>query len=215
MILRYPGAKFAHAGVTYSIGGTVMATGVSLYEGLLGTIVEIRDGKDRETENDTPDIYCSFETPVIPAEVEKLEKAFSAFHKEPKTLQDIPLQHVVMAPEMIRVLRDRSEPPRQTNIWVVLEDWANNGEFGSSLKLFSAYEEARYTMIDMLRNELDCGLIMGIQSESRFSVMSDDNYYEAWIEGEYVLTHYRVSLEKVPLQLSDSFLLKLAESEGK
>ena len=70
-------------------------------------------------------------------------------------------------------------------------------------------------MIDMLREELDCGLIMNIQSESQFYVMSDDNYYEAWIEGEYTFTHYRLSLEKLPLYLTESFLQKLAGTEAK
>ena len=88
---------------------------------------------------------------------------------------------------MIQVLHDQTVPSPQADIWVLLEDWANNGDFGSSLKLFSAYVEARRTMIDMLREELDCGLIMNIQSESQFSVMSDDNYYEAWIEANIPL----------------------------
>ena len=74
MILRYPGAEYSHDSVKYAIGSTVMATDQSPYQGLLGTIVEIRDGQDRETQNETPDIYCSFDTPVIPAEIEKLEK---------------------------------------------------------------------------------------------------------------------------------------------
>lgn len=172
MILRYPGAEYSHGSVKYAIGSTVMATDQSPYQGLLGTIVEIRDGQDRETQNETPDIYCSFDTPVIPAEIEKLEKVFSILHGTPKTLQDISLQRVIMAPDMIQVLHDQTVPSPQADIWVLLEDWANNGDFGSSLKLFSAYAEARRTMIDMLREELDCGLIMNIQSESQFSVMS-------------------------------------------
>lgn len=215
MILRYPGAEYSHGSVKYAIGSTVMATDQSPYQGLLGTIVEIRDGQDRETQNETPDIYCSFDTPVIPAEIEKLEKVFSILHGTPKTLQDISLQRVITAPDMIQVLHDQTVPSPQADIWVLLEDWANNGDFGSSLKLFSAYAEARRTMIDMLREELDCGLIMNIQSESQFSVMSDDNYYEAWIEGEYTFTHYRLSLEKLPLYITESFLQKLAGTEAK
>lgn len=101
MILRYPGAEYSHGSVKYAIGSTVMATDQSPYQGLLGTIVEIRDGQDRETQNETPDIYCSFDTPVIPAEIEKLEKVFSILHGTPKTLQDISLQRVIMAPDRL------------------------------------------------------------------------------------------------------------------
>ncbi|OUP05295.1 hypothetical protein B5F36_00440 [Anaerofilum sp. An201] len=215
MILSYPGAEYSHGSVKYAIGSTVMATDQSPYQGLLGTIVEIRDGQDRETQNETPDIYCSFDTPVIPAEIEKLEKVFSILLGTPKTLQDISLQRVIMAPDMIQVLHDQTVPSPQTDIWVLLEDWANNGDFGSSLKLFSAYAEARRTMIDMLREELDFGLIADIQSDSLFSVMSDDNYYEAWIEGEYLLTHYRLWMEKMPLHLTEPLRPKLASTEAK
>ena len=213
MILRCPGAEYSHDNTSYAIGATVMATDQSPYAGMLGTITEIRDGQDRETDNEAPDIYCSFDTPVIPAEIEKLEKVFSNLHGTPKTLQDIALQRVIMAPDMIQVLRDQTEPPLQTDVWVLFEDWSLDGEFGSSLTLFSAYAEARRTMIDMLRDELDCGILMNIQSEEQFSVMSADNYYEAWIEGEYNLTHYRISLEKTPLHLNESFLRTLSSTE--
>ena len=58
MIVNRPNQKYEHLGVTYAIGAAVMATEASEYRGLYGTITEIRDGSDRETENDAPDIYC-------------------------------------------------------------------------------------------------------------------------------------------------------------
>ena len=212
MILRLQGAKYAYDGVEYTIGATIMATAGSPYAGLFGTIVEIRDGADRETENKAPDIYCSFDEPVIPAVIEKLEKTFSHLHAEPKRLREIPLSCVIMAPEMIQILRDKSDPPYQADVWTLCEDWANDGEFGSSLQLFSAYEEARSAMITMLRDELKSGYLMDMQSSSQFSVMSTEDYYEAWIDGEYNLSHYRLTLEKIPLNLTNSFIEKLASA---
>ena len=46
-----------------NIGDIIVATDASEYEGLVGRILEIRDGADKDTENETPDIYCSFEVP--------------------------------------------------------------------------------------------------------------------------------------------------------
>ena len=71
-----------------------MGTPESEYGGLYGTITEIRDGEDKETENETPDLYCSFEVPVMPCEVKKLEEIFSDLYDEPKTIDDIILDLV-------------------------------------------------------------------------------------------------------------------------
>ena len=58
MIINQEGMRYTYNGMTYTVGAAVMATEASEYRGLYGTITEIRDGSDRETENDTPDIYC-------------------------------------------------------------------------------------------------------------------------------------------------------------
>ncbi len=78
MILNRIGDKFEYEGLTYVIGAPIMGTPESEYEGLYGTITEIRDGEDKETENETPDIYCSFEVPALPCEV-KLSKSLYPF----------------------------------------------------------------------------------------------------------------------------------------
>ena len=63
MILRENGTRFCADGKVFTVGGRISANGESEYEGLFGTITEIRSGADRETENDVPDIYCDFEPP--------------------------------------------------------------------------------------------------------------------------------------------------------
>ena len=49
MILRENGTRFCADGKVFTIGGRVSANGESEYEGLFGTITEIRSGADRET----------------------------------------------------------------------------------------------------------------------------------------------------------------------
>ena len=51
MILNKPGETFEYEGGKLMIGDQIIANGKSVYEGLFGTITEIRDGKDKETEN--------------------------------------------------------------------------------------------------------------------------------------------------------------------
>lgn len=106
MIINHNGAEFSYKGVTFVIGQPIVGTKQSEYEGLYGVITEIRDGKDKDTENDTPDIYCTFEPPVLPHDIERLEKRFSGLYQQSKKLEDISLDEVIMAPEMIKGLED-------------------------------------------------------------------------------------------------------------
>lgn len=76
MILNRIGDKFEYEGLTYVIGAPIMGTPESEYEGLYGTITEIRDGEDKETENETPDLYCSFRVPALPYEAKSRKRFF-------------------------------------------------------------------------------------------------------------------------------------------
>ena len=72
MIINQPGAAFYFDGAKFVIGEAIVGTAESEYEGLIGSIYEIRDGEDKETENKPPDLYCSFEPPVHPSDIKKL-----------------------------------------------------------------------------------------------------------------------------------------------
>ena len=66
MIYKKPGEKFSHENITYTVGSRVLANEASEYSGLFGRILEIRTDDDRETENDTPDIYCNLTRRTFP-----------------------------------------------------------------------------------------------------------------------------------------------------
>ena len=104
MILRENGTRFYVEGKVLTIGGRISANGESEYEGLFGTVTEIRSGADRETENDVPDIYCDFETPVAEETLRELEERFSGLYGEAKTIDDISLDCVIMSPDMLEPL---------------------------------------------------------------------------------------------------------------
>jgi len=104
MILRENGTRFCVDGKVFTIGGRISANGESEYEGLFGTIMEIRSGADRETENDVPDIYCDFEIPASEEMLRELEARFSGLYGETKTIDDISLDCVIMSPDMLEPL---------------------------------------------------------------------------------------------------------------
>lgn len=142
MILNENGKSFEYDGLSYSIGDTIIGTDASEYEGLIGTIPEIRDGDDKDTENETPDIYCSFEAPVFPDDIKKPEETFSDLYEEPKTIDDIILDSVIMAPEMITPIDKRHQDTRKIKVYAVTEDWANNDNYGYDVTLFVTEKEA-------------------------------------------------------------------------
>ena len=110
MILRENGTRFCADGKVFTIGGRISTNGESEYEGLFGTITEIRSGADRETENDVPDIYCDFEIPASEEMLRELEARFSGLYGEIKTIDDISLDCVIMSPDMLEPL---DTPPRK------------------------------------------------------------------------------------------------------
>ena len=114
MILRENGTRFCADGKVFTIGGRVSANGESEYEGLFGTITEIRSGADRETENDVPDIYCDFEIPASEEMLRELEARFSDLYGETKTLDDISLDCVIMSPDMLEPL---DTPPGKREVY--------------------------------------------------------------------------------------------------
>jgi hypothetical protein len=109
MVIRQFDEEFWYKGKCYKIGDRIIGTSESEYEGHFGSIFEIRDGEDKETENDTPDIYCDFEAPDDPEEIKHLEDVFSDLYACPKSLDEICLDIVIMAPEMIRVVQTEAE----------------------------------------------------------------------------------------------------------
>lgn len=102
MLLRKRGMTFAYGDEIYQIGQWIAAVPESDYGGLYGIVLQIRDGEDKETENETPDIYCCFKPPSDPNIVAKLEETFSELYGCPKRLRDLSLDLVIMAPAEIR-----------------------------------------------------------------------------------------------------------------
>lgn len=195
MIINKLGAEFTHKGIKYTIGAPIIGTDQSEYEGLYGIITEIRDGADKETENETPDIYCEFDPPVLPCEIKALEETFSDLYDEPKTLDDIILDMVIMVPEMVRPLEDLHSARHQLPVIVVVEDWAMDGESGHSEEMFADLDDAKRIFHDKLSEEVDSGCIPNWEGKTEFTVNSTPCLYECWLDGEYGENHYALSIK--------------------
>ena len=211
MIINRPGAEFEYEGVIYTIGVPVIGTNESEYEGLFGRITEIRDGEDKDTENETPDFYCEFDPPALPCEVEHLEEIFSDLYNQPKTLDDIVLDMVIMAPEMVAPLEDLSTARQHPTIYVLTEDWAVDDEQGSSTEVFTDFVDAKRILVEKLTEEWENGCIPRWEDNDQFVVDSSESSYECYLEGEYCSNHYCLRIETQKLCTSERFIRELAE----
>lgn len=158
MIITNMNDTLEYMGKQYYIGEEIVGTSASMYEGLFGKIIEIRTGADKETDNDAPDIYCEFFTPIFPEDIERFEDKVSLLHGKAETLEDIALDRVVMVPEMIKSLSQNSEI-RIITVFSLEEDWATDNNYGHSTQIYFNYDLARKNLCEKILEEKQDGCI--------------------------------------------------------
>lgn len=202
MVYNKPNETFEYEGKNYRIGDRVVATAVSdEYEGLIGHITEIRDGDDKDTENETPDIYCTFYEPVMPYDIKQIEERFSESYGEPKTIEDIILDIVIMAPEMIMVIPESNDVEGGKKVYVVTDDWADNDEYDSTTEIFSDLILAKAYMREQVRQMSEYGGLFDMRGDDDCIEESSDLSYEIYIEGCYASNHYSIQIQEKNLKL--------------
>ncbi len=209
MILDKRDQEFFYEGTKYYVGQQIVGTKASEYEGLFGTITEIRDGDDKDTDNETPDIYCSFEAPDMPCDVERVEKIFSDLYDEPKKIEDIILDLVIMAPEMIKPLENHF--PKE-KVYLVIEDWAHDDNRGTSYLVATSLEEAKRQMRLIFKKELEEGFLADqLRFNERFIVDSEDLCYDAYEDGYADAEHYMLYIEEHSMQTDYKFIERASQ----
>lgn len=203
MLINKPGAEFLYNGITYRVGDVIIGSDQSEYAGPIGSIFEIRDGSDKETENDTPDIYCSFEPPVLPADIAKVEEVFSDLYDEKKEVDDICFDIVIMAPEMIIV---PGQSKKSIKLYILSEDWAAHGNTGHSSSIYSDPLGVRARLNEALGNEIDSGCLSDWIGTPEYQTETSENSYEGWLDGFYCESHYAISLEERNVVLTPSVI---------
>ena len=211
MIINRNGTEYEYNHHYYKIGETIIATEESEYAGLVGVIYEIRDGDDKETENDTPDFYCAFEPPVLPQEVEKLEQVFSALHGTLKKLEGISIDMVIMAPEMIRPYHEVQTSGYTTDIWIVTEDLAINDMCDTDTHLFPTRESAELHLRRLINEFFTYDNPASWRTETNFEEEAGELYYKAWLDGDYRENHYEVAIMRKTMDLTWDYIHKVGQ----
>ena len=100
MFLNKIGEGMEVDGITYTVGQRITANKNSDYDGATGIIIEISD------EEDGVDIYCDLERPTDPEVIARIEKRFSYIYDEPRTLDEITFDEIVLQPDEIDTEKD-------------------------------------------------------------------------------------------------------------
>lgn len=201
MIINQEGMRYTYNGMTYTVGAAVMATEASEYRGLYGTITEIRDGADRETENDTPDIYCCFEPPLFQEEIRELERRFTDLYQSPKKLDEITLDMVIMAPEMVRVISADPKECKACELYLLTTHCTTNLDSSSFTELYADYDAGRFALLQSVREEQQDGCVKDWAEKDALEEECCTDFYEAWHRDEYSEKHFTASIEKLSLTL--------------
>lgn len=197
MIINQIDAQFQYEGVTYTIGGKVRANDASDYAGLYGTITEIRDGDDRETENSIPDIYCSFMAPILTDHI--------------KRPVDLMLDTVIMAPEALKVLEPAPITQKLT-IYIVREDWAFGGDCSEDFYLATDPDIANYILTELVHEQLAGGYVSEWTDRPDWEVECTPKCYECGLHDSYFENHYNVYIDQQELPIGDRLLDSLRKS---
>lgn len=201
MIINQEGMRYTYNGMTYTVGAAVTATEASEYRGLYGAITEIRDGADRETENDTSDIYCCFEPPFLPKEIQELERRFTELYQSPKKLDEITLDMVIMAPEIVRVISPDPSVCKTCKVYLLTMQFTTSWDLGCITELYADYDMARFAMLKGIREEQAEGCIKDWAEKDALEEEYCTDFYEAWHRDEYSEKHFTASIEKLSLTL--------------
>ena len=210
MIINRIGAQFTYEGVTYTIGDKIFSNDTSDFRGLFGYIKEIRTGDDRETDNDTPDFHCYFYPPFEPKAIAELESRFSDLYRSPKKVEDIALDEVIMAPDMIQVVTSANSTHMIT-AFRVEESWVIKGEPGMEVAPALDEVQAKQRMAELIHNESTEGCILEWCDDPQFEVEITPTFYECWLRDEYCENRYQVKITPIHICVSD----ELFESIGR
>ena len=143
---------------------------------------------------------------MLPEDVKALEETFSELYEESKTIEDIVLDMVIMAPEMIIHADKRSQNARKIKLYAVTEDWANNDEYGQSTTLFATKEAALKEFKLLLATEALNGIIADIKGTFDYVEEFSSIDYECYVDGFHEGNHYHAAVEEMELFLTPSSL---------
>lgn len=202
MIYNKNGEMFFYEDKLFIVGEEVYSIEKGLY-GLLGRITEIRTGEDRDTDNEGPDIYCTFRKPV-------LMKDKPWICSLPLTSDDFNLDLVAMAPEMLIPTRLTDTTLPKKKVYALIESSVVDGTKSRSIKLYADKIHAEICMRKAIEQEKEDGcLAEWIGTKLYVEESSEESSFRAYLKNEYCFNHFNIYVSEVELSLSEPFIKEM------
>ena len=120
--------------------------------------------------------------------------------------EDIPLDLVIMAPEMLIPTRAVGTGLPKMKVYAVIEDCIVDGEEHPTKRLFADPKHAEIVMRQLIHRERESGCISEWKTKHFFvEEQYSEQYYTAYYKNEYCFNHYTIYVEEVELSLSVPF----------
>ena len=194
IILSKIGEMIEYAGKKYAVGEKVIANKNSVYEGLIGTIYEIHTDTEKESCNETPDIYCRFREPVMKVNKEKVRKRLSEAYKKDIRLADVGLDCVIMSPEMLVCMSDLDDGAYKKKVYLLIEDAAVDSDTFYTTDVFADMDMAQQQFEIKLSKEMDKGMLKDITVSDEYVLEVGDNSFEYFRSGRFCEWHYSLKI---------------------
>ena len=194
IILSKIGEMIEYAGKKYVVGEKVIANKNSVYEGLIGTIYEIHTDTEKETCNETPDIYCRFREPVMTVNKEKVRRRLSEAYKKDIRLADVGLDCVIMSPEMLVCMSDLDDGAYKKKVYLLIEDAAVDSDTFYTTDVFADMDMAQQQFEIKLSKEMDKGMLKDITVSDEYVLEVGDNSFEYFRSGRFCEWHYSLKI---------------------
>lgn len=209
IILSKIGEMIEYAGKKYAVGEKVIANKNSVYEGLIGTIYEIHTDTEKETCNETPDIYCRFQEPVMKVNKEKVRKRLSEAYKKDIRLADVGLDCVIMSPEMLVCMSDLDDGAYKKKVYLLIEDAAVDSDTFYTTDVFADMDMAQQQFEIKLSKEMDKGMLKDITVSDEYVLEVGDNSFEYFRSGRFCEWHYSLKIIEDEIVIPNEFIKEI------
>lgn len=115
-------------------------------------------------------------------------------------MDDINLDQVIMAPEMIEVITDLGKSGKGQKIYVVTDDWAYHDEYDSKTEPFADLMLAKAYMREQVRQMAEYGGLFDRRGDDDCIEESSELSYQLYINGWYDSDHYWIKIEEKDLK---------------
>ena len=189
---------FEYEDKKYTIGEIVIGIKGSIYEGQPGVLMEIRDGEDKKTNNAKPDFYCKFTEPILQENKNKIN--------QPNVIKsDSESDWRIVSPDMIISLNELKRQRKKQTVYCLTEDWAYDGNKGEKSYIFTNINDAKTAFELLMCEESEYYGISYFGSDDKFVIEVRENYVKAFVEGNYVESHYELKIEEKEMYISADF----------